>query len=71
LVFDSRFATDDGTPMTAADAGLPPGIPDVVPHRITFEPGRGGGTIMTVTETGYLTAEAMALSKQGLIQVLD
>jgi len=71
LAFDSRFTAEDGTPMTATDAGLPLGIPDVVPHRVTFEPDPDGGTIMTVTETGYLSAEAAALSKQGLLQVLD
>lgn len=71
LAFDSRFSTDDGEAVTAAEAGLPPGIPDVVPHRITFEPDGAGGTVMTVVETGYLSAEAAALSKQGLVQVLD
>lgn len=71
LAFDSRFATEHGTAVTAAEAGLPPGVPDIVPHRITFKPGHDGGTIMTVTETGYLSAEAAALSKQGLVQVLD
>lgn len=71
LRFDSRFASEDGTAIAAAAAGLPPGIPDVVPHRITFKPTEAGGTLMTVHETGYTTSEAAALSRQGLVQVLD
>lgn len=71
LRFDSRFASEDGTAMAATATGLPPGIPDVVPHRITFESTETGGTLMTVHETGYTTPEAAALSTQGLVQVLD
>ena len=56
--------------MTATAAGLPAGIPDVVPHRITFEPTEAGGTLMTVTETGYTSKEAAELSRQRLVQVL-
>jgi len=71
LRFESRFAAEDGIAVPAAEAGLPLGVPDVVPHRVTFEPTDSGGTVVTVHESGYTTAEAADLSKQGLVQVLD
>lgn len=51
--------------------GMPKGIPNGVPHVLTFKPLDGNRTEMTLTEYGYTTKEAQAQSSAGLEQVLD
>jgi len=51
--------------------GLPPGIPQDVPHVITFKALGDKKTEMTVMEFGYTTDQAVETSKAGLEQCLD
>ena len=71
IEFVSNLADQDGTHIDRAAMGLPPGIPNAVPHVITFEAVGDGGTEMTVTEHGYTTEQARDLSKAGMEQCLD
>lgn len=71
IEFVSNFADNDGKHLDPAMMGLPEGIPYTVPHEITFEATREGGTQMTVTERGYTTEEARDLSRAGMEQCLD
>jgi len=50
---------------------LPEGIPDGVPHVITFTAGANDSTELTVTERGYTSDQALEASKAGLEQCLD
>ena len=67
IEFDSRFADSDGQTIDP----IAPGVPGVVPHVITFRDLGGGQTEMTVSESGYASEEAMAMSRAGQEQVLD
>lgn len=72
LVFESRFTDPTGTPLSPAQAGIPgEGVPEVVPHVVTFAPLGDQGTVILVLETGYTTSEARDLSRRGLEQCLD
>lgn len=71
IEFVSEFADADGRPIERAAAGIPPGVPDRVPHVVDLEPLPGGRTRMTITETGYTGDEARQLSQQGQEQVVD
>lgn len=71
LEFVSEFADDDGRVIEPSAAGIPPGVPAQVPHVVEFEPLPGGGTRVTVTETGYTSEEARAQSHAGQEQVMD
>ena len=66
IEFDLAFTAADRSPATP-----PPGVPDRVPHVVTLVPREGGRTELTVTEHGYRTDEARALSLAGLEQCLD
>ncbi len=71
IEFVSTFADEAGTVVTPSAAGVPPGVPDEVPHVVELEPLPGGRTRLTVTESGYTTAEAAALSRSGQEECLD
>ncbi len=71
IEFTLRFTNENGDPLTPAELGLPPGIPEAVPHRIVFKPAGSQRTELTVTEYGYPSAELAELSKAGLDQVFD
>ncbi|MGY1752368.1 SRPBCC family protein [Blastococcus sp. SYSU D01042] len=71
LEFVSEFADGDGHVITPAAAGIPPGVPEQVPHVVEFDPLPGGRTRVTVTETGYSSDEARAQSHAGQEQVMD
>ena len=58
IEFVSSFADEDGHPIGPAAAGIPPGVPAEVPHVVEIEPLPGGGSRITVTETGYTGKEA-------------
>src|SRR5687767_11632147 len=70
LAYVMRFADPTGTAISPADAGIPPGVPDAVPHVVTFAP-RADGTELSITESGYTTAPARDMSQAGLDQCLD
>jgi uncharacterized protein YndB with AHSA1/START domain len=71
LEFLLRFADKDGQAHSPSAMGLPPGIPDRVPHVITFKPLDAHRTEMTVTEFGYADADTRDTSQAGLEQCLD
>jgi len=51
--------------------GLPPGIPDQLPHTITFKDLGKGKTEITIVESGYTNAQVVEMSKSGMASVLD
>jgi uncharacterized protein YndB with AHSA1/START domain len=71
LEFTNNFSDKDGNKIKPAEIGLEAGIPDDVPHVITFKTVEGNKTEMTVTEYGYTEQQAHDLSKGGLEQCLD
>ena len=71
LEYVVRFADPAGTTISPADAGIPPGVPDAVPHVVTFTPSAGGATELSITESGYTTPQARDMSQGGLDQCLD
>ena len=71
MAFTSEFADADGQPVERAAFGIPPGVPAQVPHVVELQPLPGGGTRMTITETGYTAEEARRLSQAGQEEVVD
>ncbi len=71
LEFVGRFADQDGNELDPGTMGLPPGIPRETPQVVTFRAAGEGRTEMTVTEYGYGSEQAVALSKGGLEQCLE
>ncbi|MQM26455.1 SRPBCC family protein [Glycomyces albidus] len=71
IEFDSRFADETGAPVPRSELGLPEGIPEAVPHVVTFEPLGDAVTRVTVEESGYRSVQVAELSKAGQEQVLD
>ncbi|HYN93364.1 MAG TPA: SRPBCC domain-containing protein [Pilimelia sp.] len=71
LEYVLRFADPTGATISPADAGIPPGVPDAVPHVVTFTATADGGTDLSVTESGYPTQQARDMSRAGLDQCLD
>lgn len=72
LEFVSRFVTASREALTPAEAGIPgDGIPDAVPHVVTFEPLDGSTSRVTVIESGYTAQLARDLSAAGMQQCLD
>jgi uncharacterized protein YndB with AHSA1/START domain len=71
IEFVQHFADKAGNKIKPADSGLPPGIPDQVPHAITFRDLGGGKTEMTIVESGYTNAQVVEISKAGMASVLD
>ena len=71
IEFVLNFSDKDGNKLDPAKMGLPPGIPQDVPHIITFKALGDKKTEMTVSEYGYTTDQAVETSKAGLEQCLD
>jgi uncharacterized protein YndB with AHSA1/START domain len=73
IEFIHRFSDENGNSLTPAEAGLPMpnGIPDEVPHVITFKSLGDNKTELTVEEYGYTTDQAVELSKMGMEQCLE
>ena len=71
IEFVLNFSDTDGNKLDPAKMGLPPGIPQDVPHIITFKSLGENKTEMTVNEYGYTTDTAVQTSKAGLDQCLD
>ena len=73
IEFIHRFSDKNGTTLTPTEAGLPmpDGIPDEVPHVITFTSLSDNRTELTVKEFGYTTNQAVELSKMGMEQCLE
>ncbi|MDY0909207.1 SRPBCC domain-containing protein [Microbacterium sp. CFBP9034] len=71
LRYVHRFCDADGGAITAAEAGIPPGVPDEGHHEVLLTDLGDGRTLLEMTEHGYLTVEARDLSAGGLDQCLD
>jgi uncharacterized protein YndB with AHSA1/START domain len=71
LEYASALTDADRRPVNRADLGLPAGIPDVVPHRVTLEALADGRTRVTVVESGYTEPDAVEISRAGMSQCLD
>jgi uncharacterized protein YndB with AHSA1/START domain len=71
IEFIQHFTDQSGTPIKPAAIGMPPGIPDQVPHTITFKNLANGKSELTITESGYANAEIVAISKAGTSSMLD
>jgi uncharacterized protein YndB with AHSA1/START domain len=71
LEYQMRFATADGRTISPAAAGIPGGVPDAVPHVVTFEPLDDHRSQVSVTEYGYTDQQARDMSQAGLDQSLD
>jgi uncharacterized protein YndB with AHSA1/START domain len=65
-----RFATSDGGEVTPQQVGIGEGVPNGVPHVVTFESAPRGSRV-TVVESGYTSAHARDLSRAGMEQCLD
>ena len=66
-----RFSDRDGTALDPAAIGLPPGIPQEVRNLNVFTDLGDGRTELTITEYGYASPDAAAMSRMGLDQCLD
>lgn len=71
IEFVLNFSDKDGNKLDPAKMGLPPGIPQDVPHVITFKALGDKRTEMTVAEFGYTTDQAVETSKSGMEECLD
>jgi uncharacterized protein YndB with AHSA1/START domain len=71
LEFVQRFADQDGNQLEPADLGLPPDVPDEVPHVLTFSAQDDGSTELTVRESGYPSEQIVEVSRTGMAQCLD
>lgn len=71
LEYEMRFAAADGRSLTPADAGIPGGVPDAVPHVVTIEQLDDHGSQVRVIEYGYTDQQARDMSQAGLDQCLD
>jgi uncharacterized protein YndB with AHSA1/START domain len=71
IEFVNRFSDADGNPLTPADLGLPPAIPEEVPHVVTLRAIDGSTTELTVHEFGYPAAEIAEVSKAGMEECID
>ena len=66
-----NFSDKDGNKLDPAKLGLPPGIPQEVPHVITFKSLGPNKTELTIVESGYTTDQAVETSKAGMEECLD
>ena len=71
IEFVQGFADKDGTPVTPAVLGLPPGIPEEVRHVVSLSAIDDETTELTVHEFGYPNAEIVEVSRAGMEQCLD
>lgn len=71
IEFILNFTDKDGNKMNPQEMGHPAGIPEDVPHLITFKEISNGKTELTVTEFGYTSDQVVDMSKTGLEQCLD
>jgi uncharacterized protein YndB with AHSA1/START domain len=67
----SHFTDKDSTRLDPAELRMPPGIPQEVPHVITFKELDGNRTEMIVAEYGYAFEETRDISRIGMEQCLD
>jgi uncharacterized protein YndB with AHSA1/START domain len=71
IEFVHGFADENGTPVTPAELGLPPGIPDEVRHEVRLSAIDDHTTELMVHEFGYPNVEIVEVSRARLEQCLD
>lgn len=71
LEYVMRFATSSGQTISPAEVGVPGGVPDAVPHEVSFEALDDQRSRVSVTEYGYTDQGARDLSQAGMEQCLD
>lgn len=71
IEFVQHFTDAKRKQIKPTDIGLPPGIPDEVPHVITFRDLGNNKTEITIVESGYTNAQVAEFSKTGMASVLD
>jgi uncharacterized protein YndB with AHSA1/START domain len=71
IEFIQHFTDKSGNKLKPSDIGMPPGIPDEVPHIVTFRKIDNGKTELTITETGYTNAQIVEISKAGTSSMLE
>jgi uncharacterized protein YndB with AHSA1/START domain len=72
IEFVSTFVDAEGNTISPAAAGVPAfGVPDEVPHVVTFAAVDDRTTEITVTERGYTSTETRDQSAAGQAQCLD
>ena len=71
IEFTLNFSDKDGNKLDPAKMGLPAGIPQDVPHVITFKALGDNKTELTIIESGYTTDQAVETSKAGMNECLD
>jgi|SRR5688572_30730468 len=71
ISFIHHFSDKEGNKLNPSAIGMPPGIPESVPHIITLKPIAIDTTEITVRESGYTSEQVVALSKAGMDECLD
>jgi uncharacterized protein YndB with AHSA1/START domain len=71
IEFDSRFCDEAGSAVSPSDVGLPPAVPEVVPHVVTLTPCGDTETLLLVEESGYEPGPVLEMSWQGQEQCLE
>jgi hypothetical protein len=71
IEFIQHFTDNSGNKLKPSDIGMPPGIPDEVPHIITFRKIDNDKSELTITELGYANAQIVEMSKAGTSSMLE
>lgn len=71
LEFMLRFADKERRVISPQSLGVPAGVPPEVPHVLTFADVEERRSILSITEVGYTSTDALEASKRGLEQTLD
>ncbi len=71
IEFDSRFCDEGGSAVSPTDVGLPPAVPEVVPHLVTLTPRGDTGTLLVVEESGDQPGPVLEMLRQGQEQCLE
>jgi uncharacterized protein YndB with AHSA1/START domain len=71
IEFTQKWADEAGNIVDSEKAGVGPGLPDKVPHQISFEDQGNGKVKLTISEFGYPSLEIVERSRAGMEQCLD
>lgn len=71
LEYDVRFSTSEGLTISPAEAGIGAGVPDEVPHVVSFDALGPELSRVTIQESGYTAVAERDMSELGLVQCLD
>jgi uncharacterized protein YndB with AHSA1/START domain len=71
LEYDVRFSTSEGLTISPAEAGIGAGVPEEVPHVVTFDSLGPNRSRVSFLESGYTLLEQRDMSELRLVQCLD